>query len=98
MTCADGGLHIHDFPTIWLPQYHICFSPQNGAAFVINCNSTVHCTTKKALVGALGMAFVMKRNFITQLKKALDEPTGETTIKYFKAKAKYEERKVCTLL
>ena len=98
MACADGGFHVHDFPTIWLPEYHICFSPQNGAAFVINCNSIVHCTTNKVLVGALCIAFIMKRNFITKPKKALDKPTGETIMKYYKAKVKYEERKVCALL
>lgn len=43
------------------------------------------------------MAFVMKRNFITQLKNALENPQSKLTVNFYKAKAKYEEEKVITL-
>jgi len=95
--CTNRGLQIDDFPTVWLLEYHIRFSLCNGLALVVNCKGIVHCTTKKRFVSTFGIAFVMKRNFITQMKRALNNPQADVTINYFKAKAKYKEGKVITI-
>jgi len=95
---SNEGIDIEDFPTIWLPQYHIRFSPRSGTDVVLNCNNTVHSTSRKKCVGTLTMAFVMKCNFITQLKNVLEKAQSKLTVNFYKAKAKYEEEKVITLL
>jgi len=39
---------------------------------VLNCNNMVCCKIKRKLIGALGMAIIMKQKFIIQLKKTLE--------------------------
>jgi len=53
-------------------KYHIYSLSHNDITLVVNCNNTIHYKTKKKLVGAFGMAFIMKQKFIIQLKKTLE--------------------------
>lgn len=89
---------MEDYPIIWLPQYHVRFSPPHSSVLLVNCNSIVHCTTMQKREGFLGVAFVQKRNLIVSLKEAITDPNGREGIPYFKAKSRYENLRVSTLM
>ncbi|KAG0566139.1 hypothetical protein KC19_7G040900 [Ceratodon purpureus] len=90
----DGDIKLSVRPMIWLPEYHVRFQPLHGSAFLVNCNSMVHCTTQKKKVRALGLAFVQKRNYIVALKKAMDNPTCALGGLYLRAKKRYESTRL----
>ena len=94
----DGEFDVEDSPMFWLPQYHVRFSPPHCFVLLLNCNSTVHCTTMQKRNGFLGVAFVQKRNQIVSLKKAITNPDGKEGIPYFKAKSRYENLQVSALM
>lgn len=91
---VGGELEVEEQPMFWLPEYKLHFRCGNGAAFICNANTTVHCTTSPKPVGVLGMAFIQFRPLVVQLGKALKNRGGEVAQRYFEAKKRYIDERV----
>jgi len=86
---VGGQVEVEDKPSFWLSEYKIRFLYENGTRFIVNGSITVHCTMTKKLNVILGIAFVQKEQFITQLSKALKNLNEDLTLNYFKTKDCY---------
>ena len=79
----DGKLEVEEQPSFWLPEYKVRCTPTAGATFILNSNTTIHCTTQPVQVGVLGIALVQKKSFMLLLKKFLDNPSSKIGLAYF---------------
>ena len=79
----DRKLEVEEQPSFWLPKYKIRCKPTTGAAFFLNFNTTVHCTTRPVQVGVLGIALVQKKSFMLLLKTILENPSSKIGLAYF---------------
>jgi len=68
---VNGQVEVEDKPSFWLSEYKIRFLYENETRFIVNDSTTVHCTTTQTPNIILGIAFVQKEQFSTQLSKAL---------------------------
>nr|PNR58328.1 hypothetical protein PHYPA_005323 [Physcomitrium patens] len=66
---VSDNMELGDLTTFWLNEYRVCFKPPHGSCFLFNGASTVQCTTTTSRMGILGLAFIQKTPFISQLKK-----------------------------
>ena len=80
---ADRKLEVEEQPSFWLPEYKVRCTPTAGATFILNSNTTIHCTTQPVQVGVLGIALVQKKSFMLLLKKFLDNPSSKIGLAYF---------------
>jgi len=86
---VGGHVEVEDKLSFWLSEYKICFLCKNETRFIVNGSTTVHDTTTPKPIGISEIAFVQKKQFITQLSKALKNLNEDLTLSYFKAKDCY---------